>query len=377
MAQRWIFHIDLDAFFASAEVLRRPELRGLPVIVGGATRGVVASATYEARTFGVRSAMPMAQALRLCPAAVVIKGDFPYYRALSGQFRAILDDLSPTVEAASIDEAYLDATGLERGPDPPVAAARGLKERLRAATGLTASIGVATNRTVAKIASDLRKPDGLVAVAVGGEAAFLAPLAAGKLPGVGPKAQERLATAGLRTLGELAAAPAGLLRTIFGSGGQEVAQRARGIDPRPLEPRGPTKSLGHERTFATDIGDPLALRRIARELCDATATELRRKELGGRVVTLKLRQSDFQTITRQKALSAPTDLAGPLASVADELLTEALAATGWRRIRLLGVRVSALSPLVRQLDLFSAAPLRDAKLSRAAPLGPREGEPER
>jgi DNA polymerase IV len=365
MAQRWIMHIDLDAFFASAEVLRRPELRGKPVIVGGAERGVVASATYEARACGVRSAMPMGQALRLCPGAVVIPGDFPYYRQLSSRFRAILDDLSPVVEAASIDEAYLDATGLERGPAPPAATARALKARLRDETGLTASVGLATNRTVAKIASDLRKPDGLVVVGAGEEAAFLAPLAAGKLPGVGPKAQERLAQARLTTLGDLAAAPPGLLRQLFGNGGGAIARRAAGIDPRPLEPHGPAKSLGHERTFAADIGDPGELRRIARALCDATAAELRRKELGGRVVTLKLRQSDFQTITRQKALAAPTDLAGPLAAAADELLTEALSSTGWRRIRLLGVRVSALGPLARQLDLFSAAPLRDAKLSAA------------
>src|SRR3954453_23093934 len=337
MAQRWLLHIDLDAFFASAEVLRRPGLHGRPVIVGGATRGVVASATYEARALGVRSAMPIGQALRLCPDAVVIRGDFPYYRELSGQFRAILDDLSPVVEAASIAEPSVAATGVERGPDPAVAVARALKARLRGETGLTASVGVATNRTVAKIASDLRKPDGLVVVAAGEEAAFLAPLAAGKLPGVGPKAQERLARAGLRTLGGPAPAPPGLLRQLFGNGGGEIAQRAGGMDPRPLEPHEPTKSLGHERTFAADIGDPDELRRIAREMCDATAAALRRKEIGGRVVSLKLRQSDFQTITRQQALAAPTDLAGPLAAAADALLTEALAATGWRRIRLLGV----------------------------------------
>ena len=178
---------------------------------------------------------------------------------------------------------------------------------------------------------------------------------------MGPKAQERLARAGLRTLGDLP----GLLRQLFGNGGGEIAGRAGGVDPRPLEPHGSAKSLGHERTFAADIGDPGKLRRIARALCDATAAELRRQGLGGRIVTLKLRQSDFQTITRQRALAAPTDLAGPLAAAADELLAEALAATGWRRIRLLGVRVSALGPLVRQLDLFSAVPLRDARLSAA------------
>ncbi|MDP9371161.1 MAG: DNA polymerase IV [Chloroflexota bacterium] len=365
MTERWIAHIDLDAFFANAEVLRRPELRGRPVIVGGKERGVVASATYEARGAGVRSAMPIVQARRLCPHAVVLAGDFPYYRELSGRFRAILHDLSPTVEVASIDEAYLDATGASRQPGPPVDLARALKTRLRAETGLTASVGLAPNKTVAKIASDFRKPDGLVVVRHGEEAAFLAPLPAGRLPGVGPKAQVRLAAVGIRTLGELAAAPAVLLRQIFGSGGPEVARRATGIDLRPLDPGGPAKSLGHETTFAKDVADPAILHRVARDLADRSATELRRKHLGGRIVALKLRHADFQTITRQRALAAATDQPRPIAEAAEALLAEALAATGWRRIRLVGVRVGGLGPLARQLDLFSPAPLREAKLSQA------------
>ena len=309
--------------------------------------------------------MPMGEALRRCPDAVVLRGDFPYYRALSGRFRALLDELSPLVEAASIDEAYLDALGLERGAPPPLATARALKGRLHAETGLTASLGVAPNRTVAKIASDLRKPDGLVVVERGQEAAFLAPLPAGRLSGVGPKAQARLAERGIRTLGDLAAAPPGLLRAVFGHHGQTVAERARGVDPRPLEPGGQAKSLGHERTFAADIDDPATLERVLRDLCDRTAVDLRKGGLAARVVALKLRQADFQTLTRQRALPAPTDLAGPLAAAATALLEEALAQTGWRRVRLLGVRVAGLAAPARQLDLFSPAPLKAARLSAA------------
>ena len=376
MPDRWVVHADIDAFFANAEVLRRPELRGRPVVVGGAGvptpddslgsgRGVVSSATYEARAYGVRSAMPVAQARRLCPQAVFLRGDFAYYRQLSRQFRALLADLSPVVEIVSIDEAFLDATGATRAPGPPVDLGRTLQARLLAGTGLTVSVGLATNKTVAKIASDYRKPAGLTVVAQGEAAAFLAPLPVGRLPGVGPKAQARLAAAGIRTLGALAAAPPVVLRQVFGNGGLEIALRARGVDPRPLDPGGPAKSLGHETTFDEDVDDLIRLRRVIHELADRSAAELRRKELGGRVVTLKLRHADFQTLTRQRVLAAPTDQPQPLAEAADALLTEALAGTGWRRIRLIGVRVGGLAPLARQLDLFSPRPLKEAKLSRA------------
>lgn len=367
MAERWILHIDLDAFFASAEARRRPDLRGRPVIIGGDPdgRGVVSSASYEARACGVRSAMPMAQAHRRCPHAVFLRGDFAYYGELSRGFRAILDDLSPTVEVASVDEAYLDATGISRAPGPPVTLAAAIKARLRADLGLTASIGVAPNKTLAKIASDLRKPDGCVAVEQGAGAPFLAPLPVGRLPGVGPKAQARLAALGIRTLGDLAATPPAVLREIFGARGAGVALRARGIDDRPLEPETPAKSLGHERTFGDDIADPVRLRQIARELCERTAAQLRRDGLGGRVVALKLRHADFRTIGRQRALRGATDLAGPILATVEALLAEALAATGWRRIRLLGVRVGGLGPLARQLELFDTTATRDTRLGAA------------
>ena len=395
MAGRRVFHIDLDAFFANAEVLRRPELAGQPVIVGGDQdgRGVVSSATYAARACGVRSAMPAAHARRLCPDAHFLRPDFPYYRDLFGRFRAILHDLSPIVEIASIDEAYLEVgareTVISRGvtiPPPPATTDHGpratdlptdplaeaIKARLRAETGLTCSVGVATNKTLAKIASDLRKPDGLVVVPrdAAGAAAFLAPLPAGALPGVGPKAQARLTTYGLRTIGDLAAAPPSTLRQIFGERiAAVVALRARGVDDRPLETESAAKTLGHERTFSADIADLPTLRRVIRDLAEQAAAQLRRAGLGGRSVHLKLRDETFETLGRQRALGGSTKLAEPIRATAEALLDELLGTPGtpWygRRIRLLGVRVGGLGPLARQLDLFDETPQRDARLHAA------------
>ena len=372
MAERWVLHVDLDAFFANAEVRRNPALHGRPVVVGGDPdgRGVVAAATYEARAYGIRSAMPMAEARRRCPHAVFLCGDHAYYGELSRAFRAILRDLSPVVEIASIDEAYLDATGLERASAPgrpPVGVIAALKGRVRDELGLTASVGLAPNKLLAKIASDLQKPDGAVVVPQGPEAGarFLAPLPAGRIPGVGPKAQERLAAYGVRTIGELAAAPPPLLRAVFGRFGPEVALRARGVDPRPLQPDAPAKSIGHEQTFAEDVADPAMLRRALRPLCERTAAQLRQRGLGGRVVALKLRHADFETTGRQRTLRTATDAAQTILATAGALLDETLAATGWRRIRLLGVRVGGLGPLARQLDLFDPAPLRDSRLNAA------------
>ncbi len=391
MAGRRVFHIDLDAFFANAEVLRRPELAGQPVVVGGDEdgRGVVSSATYAARAFGVRSAMPAAHARRLCPDAIFLRPDFPYYRDLSGRFRALLHDLSPLVEIASIDEAYLEVGAREtvisqgvtipppalptadhRPPSDPLAEA--IKARFRAETGLTCSVGVATNKTLAKIASDLRKPDGLVVVPrdAAGAAAFLAPLPAGALPGVGPKAQARLLGYGLRTIGDLATAPPSLLRQVFGERiAAVVALRARGVDDRPLETETAAKTLGHKRTFSADIADLPTLRRVIRDLAEGAAAQLRRAGLGGRSVHLKLRDETFETLGRQRALGGSTELAEPIRATAEALLDELMGAsdTPWygRRIRLLGVRVGGLGPLARQLDLFDETPQRDARLHAA------------
>ncbi len=382
---RWVLHVDLNAFFANAEVRRRPELRGRPVIVGGDpnSRGVVASASYEARTRGVRSAMPLAHAKRLCPQAIFLPGDFVYYRALSAQFRAILHAQSDCVEVASIDEAYLECGLLGAAgtpvvpsvPNPqsaigypppghppqwvvnPQSIAAAIKSRLRDDLGLTCSIGIAPNKTLAKIASDIQKPDGLVSVRHGEEAAFLAPLPVGALPGIGPKAQERLHTLGLRHLGDIANAPAGLLRHLFGDKiAADLALRARGIDNRPLETEHSAKTLGHERTFPADIASPQRLRDVVRDLTDQAAEQLRRAGLGARIVVLKLRDADFQQLTRQRALRQMTELADPLRRTAEALLDDLLAAptAPWagRAIRLLGVRVGGLAPLARQLELF-------------------------
>jgi DNA polymerase-4 len=335
--------------------------------------------------------MPLAHARRLCPAAVFLRGDFPYCHNLSRRFRAILHDTSPVVEIASIDEAYIECgmrndecgiSGHEAVPawldthQPiPHSALRiphSIKSRLLQDTGLTCSIGVAPNKTLAKIASDLRKPDGLVVVPQGeaAGAAFLAPLPVGAIPGVGPKAQERLAAVGIRRIGELAAASPTLLRSIFGERiAAVVASRARGIDDRPLETASVAKTLGHERTFATDIASVAELRRVIRDLAERNAAQLRRAGLGARSVSLKLRDERFETLGRQRGLRGSTELAEPIRLTAEALLDEIIGSptAPWygRRIRLLGVRVGGLGPLARQLDLFDPTPQRTARLHAA------------
>jgi DNA polymerase-4 len=342
---------------------------------------VVASASYEARAKGVRSAMPLAHARRLCPDAVFLHGDFPYYRELSGHFRAILRDQSEVVEVASIDEAYLEVgstkyevrTGSHEAPDSQdghshpeeivrtsdfvLRTSATIKGRLRDELGLMCSIGVAPNKTLAKIASDVQKPDGLVIVQHGEEAGFLAPLPVGALPGIGPKAQERLHGIGIRRIGDLAAAPDGMLRHLFGEKfGADVGRRARGIDDRPLETEHTAKTIGHETTFQTDIASVTRLRGVIRELTERTAEQLRRAGLGARIVVLKVRDAEFEQLTRQRALQRMTELADPLRRTAESLLDDLLAAptAPWagRHIRLLGVRVGGLAPLARQLELF-------------------------
>jgi DNA polymerase-4 len=382
---RWVLHIDLNAFFANAEIRRRPELQGRPVIVGGDpnSRGVVASASYEARAKGVRSAMPLAHARRLCPGATFLPGDFPYYRELSGRFRAILRDQSEIVEVASIDEAYLEVGSAKpevggssreaiaslaghRRPGgalpasdfrPPTSIAQVIRARLRDELGLACSIGIAPNKTLAKIASDLEKPNGLVVVRHGEEAAFLAPLPVGALPGIGPKAQERLHGLGIRRIGDLATAPDGMLRHLFGAKfGADVGRRARGVDDRALETEHTAKTIGHERTFQADVASVSHLRGVVRDLTERTAEQLRRAGLGARIVVLKVRAADFEQLTRQRALRQMTELADPLRRTAESLLDDLLAAptAPWagRQIRLIGVRVGGLAPLARQLELF-------------------------
>ena len=365
--QRVIVHADLDAFFAAAEILRHPELRGKPVIVGGRPggRGVVAAASYEARAYGIHSAMPAAQAVRLCPDAIFLPGDGDYYRDLSRRFQTILESFSPLVEMVSIDEAYLDLSHAGRTFPTPHDAAKAIKQQVRDELSLVVSLGVASSRMVAKIASDLDKPDGLRVVPRGTEEAFLAPLPVERMPGIGPKATARLHANGITTLGMLAQMPVTLLEPIFGKRAGDVLARTRGIDERPVEPEGgPRRSVGHERTYSRDITAPVEIERALFQLAERTGRDLRRKELRASVVSVKLRYSDFETVGKQRRLPGPTDSHREIAAVAIELAQQILEQ---RRapIRLLGVRVATLSPLAIQLPLFESDPFRQRRLNNA------------
>ncbi|MDI6844098.1 MAG: DNA polymerase IV [Anaerosomatales bacterium] len=351
-AARAILHVDMDAFFAAVEQLDRPELRGKPVIVGGdpKSRGVVATASYEARKHGVRSATASAAAARLCPDAVWVRPRFDRYREVAQRVREIFFDVTPLVEVASIDEAYLDVTPGQSGEDP-VQVARSIAEKVRA-MGLSCSIGVATSKTVAKIASDRKKPGGLVVVRPGEEAAFLAPLAVSVLPGIGPAAQKRLARLGVKTLGELAALDEERAVAALGSFGPVAVLRARGVDPRPVATERPVKSVSNEVTFPVDLTPDEAAERLER-LVEKVASRLRARSLAGRTLVVKVRHPDMTTRSAQATLSQPAYLEQEMLPVARELLAS-LAPPG-TRVRLLGFGVSALSEPMEQLDLFGEA----------------------
>lgn len=359
---RVIAHLDLDAFFVSVERLFDPGLEGRPVIVGGEprARGVVASASYEARRQGVHSAQPTAVALRLCPQAILLPARHELYREVSGRVMDLLREFTPLVEAASVDEAYLDLTGSERLFGPPEAEARLIKARLRQELGLPSTLAVASNKLVAKIASAQVKPDGLVVIPTGGEAAFLEPLPLREIPGVGPKTGERLQALGLRMIGDLQRLGRPGLRQILGRAGEDLYERAVGRDRRPVEPEGERKSLGHEETFARDLVDERELRDVVVRLAEQTARHLWQEGLHGRTVELKLRYADFRTLTRQVTLPEPTSDERRLARAALSLWERT-----WNRrpVRLLGVRMSGLVAVrAYQLRLEDAGPPRQAVL---------------
>lgn len=355
---RHILHADFDAFYASVEQLDAPELRGKPVVVGGSPegRGVVASASYEAREFGVRSAMPMRTALRLCPNAIRVGARFDRYREASRRVMGIFLDITPLVEPLSLDEAYLDVTDAVAKGQRPVAIAAALKRRVRAELGLTISVGAATSKSVAKIASDMDKPDGLTAVAPGDERAFLAPLPVGELWGVGPKTAERLVAAGIRVIGDIAAQREDWLRERFGSRGEHMRRLALGLDDSPVVARRETKSVSAETTFAKDTADPEILEAAVNRLSASVAGSLTRKDLRGRTVKLKLRLSDFTTFTRQRTLNyavqSPEDLARPAADLLRAELRPG------RAFRLIGVGVSGFDAADAE-----AEPARQLKLA--------------
>ncbi|HXA27896.1 MAG TPA: DNA polymerase IV [Candidatus Angelobacter sp.] len=368
---RAIIHLDLDAFYASVEQLRRPELRGRPVIVGGAAdrngrvitnRGVVSAASYEARVFGVHSAMPLATALRLCPQAAVVPVDFAAYRDKSAQVFAIARVVTPLVEPMSLDEAYLDVSGSRlRFGEPPAIAAR-LRDEILAATELHCSFGVATTKVIAKVASDLRKPRGLVVVPPGEEAAFLAPLPVRRLPGLGPAAERALQGLGITTLGQLAGLPIEVVQRRLGEhAGASLWSRAQGIDEGEVTVPGRPKSVSREETFFRDVSDRAALTERMRHLAADVGRRLRHGEWRGRTITLKLRYSDFTTLSRQVSLPTPTDADLLIARTGMDLLEACW--TG-DPVRLLGVGVSSLED-ASQLDLFEApADHRDERLDR-------------
>jgi DNA polymerase-4 len=336
---RSILHLDLDAFYAAVEVLDRPELRGKPVIVGGPERrGVVAAASYEARKFGVHSAMPAATAKRLCPHGVFLPVRMSRYAVASDRVFAIYRRFTPLVEPLSIDEAFLDLTGCEKLFGSAREVARKIRETVREETGLTVSAGVAPNKFLAKIASDIGKPDGLVVVAPGEERAFLDPLPVGKLWGVGKVTGEALLRRGVRTIGELRALSRAEMARSFGAHGEHLHDLARGIDDRPVETEREVKSVGHEETYDRDLRDRGVLRREILSLSQRVAERLRRQGVRGKTVTLKVKYHDFVQVTRAITLADPTDDGGTIYRCAVELL--AATDAGTRPVRLLGVSVS-------------------------------------
>jgi DNA polymerase-4 len=354
-ASRAILHVDMDAFYASVEQRDRPELRGQPVIVGGtANRGVVAAASYEVRQFGVRSAMPIREALRRCPHAICVTPRMPVYREVSHQVFAVFHEYTPVVEGLSLDEAFLDVTGSLALKGDAVSIARGIKQKILARTGLTASVGVAPNKLVAKIGSDLHKPDGLTVVTPGNVRAVLDPLSVRRLPGLGRKLGERVEAAGLTTLGQLRAAPDAVLWPIFGRDAQRMRERASGIDDRPVMAEWDEKSISAEETFDTDLADPARMRAEVLRLADRASARMRAQNLATGCVQVKIRRADFTTFTRQRRFEPSTTDSRTIANLAAELLL------AWReeqpraRVRLLGVGVNHLHA-ADQMDLFAAA----------------------
>ncbi len=352
-AERWILHVDMDAFYASVEQRDDPALRGRPVIVGGTGgRGVVAAASYEVRRFGVHSAMPVREALRRCPDAICVPPRIAHYAAESERIFAVFHEFTPLVQGLSLDEAFLDVTASIELLGPPEQIAAEIKRRIRERTALTASVGVAPNKLVAKIASDLRKPDGLVFVRPGEVRDLLDPLPIRRLFGLGAKTAPKVEALGIRTLGELSRANPAALRPIFGRYTERVQQRSAGIDDRPVVPDRDEKQISAEETFDTDIADHARLRAEVVRLADKTCARLRSRELAASCVTLKIRRKDFTTYTRQRHIEPATQETRVVTAVALELLEQWLAAQPRAALRLLGVGVSELAPAA-QLDLFT------------------------
>jgi len=359
-------HIDLDAFFVSVEQVLNPELKGKPVVVGGKPdrRGVVATASYEARAFGLHSGMPLITAIRLCPQAIFIEGSFARYRDASQRFMAILADFSPSIEPLGLDEAYLDATGFESIHGSIRQMASAIKQSVKDELGLHASIGIASSKVVAKIASDLSKPDGLLEIAAGREADFLKPLPAARLPGIGKKTEPILKKLGVNTIGQLAVLPLSVLKSHFGVYGERMRNHANGIDDRQVTPPEAARSISRETTFGQDTGDNSLLQATLCYLGERVGSDLRRKGRQARCVTLKLRYADFTTFTRQQTLSQPTDTDQTIFDTASRLLKKELS-TEQQPVRLIGIGVASLVETGRQIDMLDTSAQRLASLNTA------------
>jgi DNA polymerase IV len=368
--QRTILHLDLDAFFCAVEELHDPSLRGKPFAVGGRPegRGVVASCSYAARRFGVRSAMPTSRALRLCPGLLVISHHFGNYGEKSRQVMQRLNDLSPLVQQISIDEAFVDISDLH---EPPATIARQLQKRVNDELGLPCSVGVAANKLVAKIATEIGKqtakkgepPNAITVVPPGTEAAFLDPLAANMLWGVGPKTAARLAEHGIKTIGDIARHSEPDLFHWFGENGRDLRRRACGVDTSPVSTGHEAKSISQETTFARDVHDDRQLALTLRDLSAQVGRRLRKVNIAGTTVRIKLRWPDFTSLTRQISLSQPTDQDEEIYHLALDLLGKVR--TSGKAVRLIGVGVSGLRPPLRQMELWGADAEKSRRLQQA------------
>jgi len=357
-----ILHVDMDAFYAMVEVRRRPELRGRPMMVAGTGgRGVVLSASYEARAHGIRSAMPTSRALALCRGIAVVQPDMGAYAAASRAVMSMFADVTPLVEPLSVDAAFLDITGAGRQFGRPVVIAQRLRARIRDELGLIATVGAASTKFIAKLASGLAKPDGLLIVPPADVLGVLHPLPVRALWGVGPRTAERLQSLGISTIGEIAALPLDqLVRTLGPASGTKLHDLAWGRDERTVQTEVAEASIGAETTFAADTSDPAYLARQLLALTEKTAARARKDQVRGRTVSLKVRFQDFSTVTRSATLAVPTDMSRVVYSTAHDLLRRLRASSaGGQQVRLLGVRLEGLIPageVVEQLELGADDP---------------------
>ena len=337
--RRWIMHVDMDAFYASVEILDKPELNGLPVIVGGrSARGVVSTCSYEARKFGVHSAMPLFEAKRLCPHGVFVPVRMARYAEMSAKIMAIFRETSPLVEQLSIDEAFLDLTGME-GLGGAESIAHQVQDRIQNELKLSASVGLAPNKFLAKLASDMKKPHGFVKITPEEAAGLLAPLPVTRIFGIGRSAEEKLKQFGIEKIGQLAAADASILRKVFGINAEQVQRLAQGLDDRPVVNEEEAKSVGRENTFDTDLTDMESCREEVLDLCGQVGWRLRREHLAGHTVTLKVKFADFRTITRSSTGDRPVAWDEDIFILAEQMLRKVNVKPG---VRLLGVSVSSL-----------------------------------